>query len=499
MFFLRFRFVVKKLRITFVALNYCNLTKLSMKHLNKLFAVVLLFVGLSSQAQDSNNPWAISFGANAVDTRVSAASSIKDQFSQYFDAKDYWNIIPSVSYLNVSKYVGHNFSFGVTGSVNKISKFVNERVYPSHDYVVTNPGDLTYYAADGIIKYSFMSMIKSKTFEPYAHVGGGYTWFGENTSYGTVNGGLGLTIWFTEVVGLTLQSTYKHSFEDSSNRGMADNVPTHMQHFAGLTFKFGGKDTDGDGIYDKDDACPNEKGPKEFKGCPDTDGDKIIDKDDACPDVAGLAAFNGCPDTDGDGIADKDDACPDVAGLKSLKGCPDSDGDGIADKDDKCPTVKGPKENAGCPWPDRDGDGVLDKDDKCPDVKGTVANNGCPDVDDSVMKKLNDYAKTILFDTAKSSFQKQTMPVLQSITAILKEYPNSKFSIEGHTDNVGKPAKNLKLSQERAAAVVNYLTENGIAAGRLSSVGFGDTKPVASNKTKAGKAENRRVEVKLVK
>ena len=115
------------------------------------------------------------------------------------------------------------------------------------------------------------------------------------------------------------------------------------------------------------------------------------------------------------------------------------------------------------------------------------------------MKKLNDYAKTILFDTAKSSFQKQTMPVLQSITAILKEYPNSKFSIEGHTDNVGKPAKYLKLSQERAAAVVNYLTENGIAAGRLSSVGFGDTKPVASNKTKAGKAENRRVEVKLVK
>ena len=89
-----------------------------MKHLNKLFAVVLLFVGLSSQAQDSNNPWAITFGANAVDTRVSAASKVVDQFSQYFNAKDNWNILPSVSYLNVSRYLGNNFSFGVTGSVN---------------------------------------------------------------------------------------------------------------------------------------------------------------------------------------------------------------------------------------------------------------------------------------------------------------------------------------------------------------------------------------------
>ena len=93
-----------------------------MKHLNKLVALLML-LGLSSQAQDSNNKWAIGFGANAVDgARVSAASSVHNQFSQYFDARNYWNIIPSVSYVNVSRYVGDNFSFGVTGSVNKISK-----------------------------------------------------------------------------------------------------------------------------------------------------------------------------------------------------------------------------------------------------------------------------------------------------------------------------------------------------------------------------------------
>ncbi|WP_162126942.1 OmpA family protein [Flavobacterium phycosphaerae] len=464
-----------------------------MKHLNKLFVVMLLLAGFSSQAQDSNNPWAISFGVNAVDTRVSAASKLEDQLSQYFNAKDNWNILPSVSYVNVSKYVGDNFSFGVTGSVNKITKYVLPRVAEG-PYEVVNPGDLNYYAFDGVINYSLMNLIKSKTIDPSIHIGGGYTWFGDDAHAGTLNGGLGLTYWFTETVGLSVRSTYKQSFED-----VREDMPSHMQHFAGLTFKFGGKDTDGDGIYDKDDACPEVAGLKQFNGCPDTDADGIADKDDACPEIAGPAEFNGCPDTDGDGIADKDDACPEVAGLKSLGGCPDADGDGITDKSDKCPEVKGPKENAGCPWPDRDGDKVLDKDDKCPDVAGTVANNGCPEVSDEVVKRLNDYAKTILFNSGKATFQQQTYPVLQSITAILKEYPSSKFSIEGHTDSDGKDAANQKLSEDRAAAVKNYLIENGIASDRLSSVGFGESKPIDTNKTKAGKANNRRVEVKLVK
>ena len=115
------------------------------------------------------------------------------------------------------------------------------------------------------------------------------------------------------------------------------------------------------------------------------------------------------------------------------------------------------------------------------------------------MKKLNDYAKTILFDTGKASFQKQTFAVLQAMVAILKEYPSAKFHLEGHTDSDGKDTFNLQLSKERAAAVRTFLIENGIGADRLTSEGYGETKPVASNKTKAGKAQNRRVEVKLVK
>ncbi|MCY1227299.1 Outer membrane porin F precursor [compost metagenome] len=468
-----------------------------MKHLNKIFAAMLLAVSLNATAQDSDNPWAISFGANAVDTRFSAAKKFEDQFSNFFNARENWNILPSVSYLNVSRHIGSDFSFGVTGSVNKIDKFVNKVPGTLSTFEATNPGDLTYYAVDGIIKYSLMNLIGSKIIDPYAHVGGGYTFFGD-ASYGTVNGGLGLTLWFTETVGLTLQSTYKHSFDENLRRPDGD-VPSHMQHFAGLTFKFGGKDTDGDGIYDKDDACPDIAGLKQFQGCPDTDGDGIPDKDDACPDVAGLAAFQGCPDTDGDGIADKDDACPNEAGTKAMNGCPDRDGDGVADNVDKCPDTKGPKENGGCPWPDRDGDGVFDKDDRCPDVKGTVANNGCPEITEEQVNKLNAYAKTILFNSGKATFKPETMPVLEAINAILKEYPTSRFSIEGHTDSDGSNALNQTLSENRAAAVKNFLIENGIESSRLRSTGFGETKPIDTNKTAKGKANNRRVEVKLIK
>ncbi|NHM03576.1 OmpA family protein [Flavobacterium celericrescens] len=467
-----------------------------MKHLNKLFAAALLFAGLTSQAQDSNNPWAVSFGVNGVDTKVSAVGNDSPKWIQLINVDKNWNVLPSVSYVNVSRYVGDGFSFGLAGSVNKIDKWVSRVPGTLATDLVSNPGDLSYYGIDATVKYSFMELLKSKWLDPSAHIGGGYTFFGD-ASAGTVNGGLGLTFWLTEGVGLQFQSTYKHSFDDT--RVANADVPTHIQHFAGLTFKFGGKDTDNDGIYDKDDACPEVAGLPEFKGCPDTDKDGIQDSADSCPEVAGLAEFNGCPDTDGDGIIDSEDACVDVKGTKIMKGCPDADGDGVADKDDNCPAVKGAKDNAGCPWPDTDGDSVIDKDDKCPTVAGTVANNGCPEVSDDAIKKLNDYAKTILFNSGKSSFQKQTMPVLQAITAILKEYPTAKFSIEGHTDSDGKDASNLKLSQDRAAAVKNYLVENGIDASRLTSEGFGEAKPIDSNKTAKGKANNRRVEVKLVK
>lgn len=243
------------------------------------------------------------------------------------------------------------------------------------------------------------------------------------------------------------------------------------------------------------------------KKAKDQDGDGILDKDDDCPEVAGPVENKGCPwgDKDNDGILDKDDKCPEVAGPAANKGCPwgDQDKDGVLDKDDKCPTVAGPKENAGCPWLDTDGDGVLDKDDKCPKVKGTLANKGCPEVTTEVttevIKKLNDFSKSILFDSSKATIKAESNSKLEEIVKVMNEYSNANFKLEGHTDSTGNAAKNLQLSKDRAAAVKDYLIAKGISADRLSSEGYGITKPIASNKTVAGRAENRRVEIILVK
>ena len=462
-----------------------------MKNLSRLLFAMLLVLGYSNvNAQDENNPWQITIGVNAVDAYPSGDGITEDGifsetiFEEYFNATDHWNILPSLSTITVSKYISNGFSFGVTGSLNKITKWGDKSTGPD---VTNNVDDLSYYGLDGMVKYNFRP---SKKLDPFGGIGGGYTWVDE-IGAGTVNGTLGLNVWFSENIGLTLQTTYKHAFEDYLN--------THFQHSAGVSIKFGGIDTDGDGIYDKDDECPEVAGLEIFNGCPDTDGDGIQDSKDECPNEAGTAEFNGCPDTDGDGVVDKDDKCPTVAGLKALAGCTDADGDGITDADDKCPNATGPAANGGCPWPDADGDGVLDKDDKCPDVKGTVANSGCPEVTKEVQKKLNNYAKTILFDTGKSSIKAQSARVLSDIIAILKEYSTAKFTIEGHTDSVGSEKLNQRLSDSRANSVKEYLVENGIDAFRLSSLGYGESRPIDTNATKAGRASNRRVEINLVK
>ncbi len=458
-----------------------------MKNLSRLLFAMLLVLGYSNaNAQDKNNPWQISIGTNAVDAYPNGDGGLFSEtiFDEYFNVSDHWNILPSLSTISVSKYVSDGFSFGVTGSLNKIDKWGDISSNPD---TTNEVGDWSYYGVDGTIKYNFL---QGTTIDPYLGIGGGYTWVNE-IGAGTLNGTLGLNVWFSDNVGLTIQTSYKHAFEDY--------LTTHFQHSAGISIKFGGTDTDGDGIYDRDDACPDVAGLKEFYGCPDTDGDGIEDSKDDCINEPGLAELNGCPDTDGDGVADKDDKCPTVAGLKALAGCPDADGDGVTDDDDNCPDVSGPAANKGCPWPDTDGDGVLDKDDKCPSVKGTVANNGCPEVSAEVQKTLNEYAKTILFDTGKSSIKSQSKAVLADIIAILKEYPTAKFTVEGHTDSVGSDVLNQRLSDSRANSVKEYLVENGIDAFRLSALGYGESKPIDTNKTKAGRANNRRVEINLVK
>lgn len=440
-----------------------------MKHLK--IAVIALFalVAVSNvSAQDENNPYVAGFGINVVD------------FSPYPGDDAYWNFLPSISRISGEKYLDKGFSLQLAGSLSEITTL------NSPDDV-----DFLYYSIDAIVKYDLNMLIgDTGWFDPYAFLGGGYVSV-DDSGEGMIHAGLGFNTWFNDNLGLNFQLGFKEGF--------SDEVDTHSQGSVGIVVKFGGKDSDNDGVYDKFDACPEVAGLAEFNGCPDADGDGIKDSDDACPNTPGLAAMNGCPDADGDGIADKDDMCPNEKGTKANNGCPDTDGDGVVDKDDKCASVAGPAANAGCPWPDTDGDGVLDKDDKCPNEAGVASEMGCPEkvITEAAKMGVDTFAKAILFNSNRSSFKSGVSKQLDGMIEIMNNFPKANFIIKGYTDNTGAASYNLKLSERRANAVMKYLTKNGIDPARLTAEGFGVDSPIASNSTREGRAQNRRVEVKV--
>ena len=242
----------------------------------------------------------------------------------------------------------------------------------------------------------------------------------------------------------------------------------------------------------------------EFNGCPDTDGDGIKDEDDACPDVPGPLVNNGCPDTDGDGLFDFIDDCPTVAGPKENNGCPwpDTDEDGLLDKDDKCPYIAGPRENDGCPYEDTDEDGILDKDDDCPTVPGVPSaeegKNGCPEIEETVQEILRTAFENLEFQTGKDIIKGESKPSLTELAEVLDKKPEWKLQIAGHTDNVGNAQANLVLSKKRAESVKRFMVDHGISEDRLFVLYFGETMPIADNNTAEGRQKNRRVEMTIV-
>jgi outer membrane protein OmpA-like peptidoglycan-associated protein len=268
-------------------------------------------------------------------------------------------------------------------------------------------------------------------------------------------------------------------------------------------------DRDGDGVPDAEDKCPDQPGPRENGGCPavkDSDGDGIPDDIDRCPldpeDFDGFQDEDGCPDpdNDGDGIVDRLDACPNTPGPVENRGCPvlDRDGDGIPDDLDRCPDQPGPKENGGCPDADRDHDGIPDRLDKCPDDPG-LPPDGCPKKYTLVEVKKDRIVikQQVHFASAKYKVLPDSFKLLDQVAQVLQDYPAMRVSVEGHTDSVGPEAMNMKLSQARAEDVKAYLVGKGVAPERLEAVGYGPTKPIASNKTEQGRARNRRTEFRI--
>lgn len=218
----------------------------------------------------------------------------------------------------------------------------------------------------------------------------------------------------------------------------------------------------------------------------DRDGDGYPDDIDKCPDIKedGKAPFptDGCPadaDRDGDGIPDAQDACPDVP----------EDKDGVADTD-------------GCPETDADNDGIADGQDKCPTEPGPASKiaekNGCPSLtkfsDDGEIQLL----EPIQFETGKATIKAVSFPILDEVVTLMKSRTDLKIGVHGHTDDVGNDANNLRLSKDRAAACMKYLSEHGVAPSRLQSEGFGEAKPLENNGTPGGRARNRRVEFKVI-
>jgi OOP family OmpA-OmpF porin len=295
----------------------------------------------------------------------------------------------------------------------------------------------------------------------------------------------------------------------------------------GFVFEPSQVDTDGDGIPDKEDACPNRRGVKtedpETNGCPppppaDRDGDGIPDERDKCPDVPGLVEFFGCQepkDRDRDGIPDNEDACPDTPGAPNKDpqkhGCPiktgDRDGDGIMDNVDECPDQAEDfdnfKDNDGCPDPDNDEDGIPDNKDACPDEPGPPnadpKKNGCPDAKIVFTGKSIWTLEKIQFATGSARILPQSMPIVAAVADIMRKNSNlTVLGVAGHADERGNEQMNLTLTKARAQSVVQALAGRGIAASRLRSQGYGVYCPIDDRHQAEAWEKNRRVEFKVM-
>lgn len=357
--------------------------------------------------------------------------------------------------------------------------------------------------------------------------------------------GAGFKLFLTDNVALRVDVRHVLPLGDSLKYG--DNphdVHNDLMATVGINFAFGGtkaaqeaqakgtasNDSDNDGVPDDFDkcSCTPEGVMVNDVGCPlpdsdsDSDRDGVSDNHDKCPGTpAGVAVRkDGCPlplppapvpavapapqasdlDSDRDGVPDDRDKCPGTPAsvVVNKNGCPpDADDDGVPDYQDNCQgTPAGAKvDKDGCP-PDSDLDGIPDSLDKCPGTpSGTVVDkNGCLA---AAERKIISIRLEMEFDTGKTVVKKKYHNKIKVVGDFMKEHPDATATIVGHTDNVdthNKPERNMRLSQARAQNVRQYLIKKfGIKGSRITAIGYGAEKPIASNATKEGRQKNRRI------
>jgi outer membrane protein OmpA-like peptidoglycan-associated protein len=429
-----------------------------MKSLKLSLALIMCFSGLV-YSQNEESPWLLEFGINSVNAEESDKTGYR---------------LPA---LSLSRYIFNNFSVGINYSENDVN---------------VSGEDLYYFSLDGIIKYNIPGESKflGINTNPYLYAGYGLSNFGEsdinlgskNTSYGP-SFGAGIDFQISKNIALNTGISYKALDEK--------NAYSNLQHVVGIKFNFSKGDSDGDGVPDKKDHCPDLPGLSELNGCPDLDGDGISDEKDLCPNKAGLNSMGGCPDSDGDGFSDLNDPCPNKVGLNGAP-CPDSDGDNINDNLDNCPNIAGPKSNGGCKLADIDGDGIPNINDNCPNEAGEKELGGCPKLPISLSNFLNNYSE-FFFDFDSYELNKVQKSTISNLSIILKKYNYIVLNIDGHASIEGESEYNMQLSEYRSNSIKNSLIENGIENSKLQVRAFGESIPSYPNTPINERKKNRRV------
>ena len=445
----------------------------------------------------------------------------------------------------LTNYVGAGARLGVFVGTNFEIEAQGSWVAPRSNLVLEDDGKVDVWSGRGLLEYNL-------NFKPFALVlGAGFSFnsyggaandklfcsdppratcsavvdgesvtgygpsYGKKTTEVGPMGLVGLRFPVGGTVQLRLDGTYEY-FPTVPDRMSIADWGNHLGVQGGISLLLGSqkpKDTDLDGVPDKADQCPNTPAGTAVdpNGCPtDDDKDGVINGSDLCPNTpAGEKVdASGCgpsqKDDDRDGVMNTADKCPNTpAGTKvDATGCPqDADADGVSDAADRCPnTPKGEAVDAnGCSacQRDSDNDGVPDCNDKCP---STAAGNK---VDANGCRVLSETGSLILqgvnFATGSAVLTKGSKAVLDEAVSkmqpVMSEVPTLRIEVGGHTDNTGSARTNTRLSQKRAEAVMKYFVSKGIDASRLTAKGYGPDKPIADNKTKEGRTQNRRVEL----
>lgn len=458
-----------------------------MKLKNSLVIIMLVIVQFGF-AQTADNKFAI--GINGMSTKYVGdlgGNAITDfTYSQY--VLGYFGAGLSLNmYVNPSFDLGLNGNYGLYGAYHSNSKkFISTKFESSlFGHYKFNNGYI---------------MSKDSKWSPFLSLGVGFATYGQVQDYPNwadysgadviIPLGLGIKYQITDKLAVQYQYNYNITTGDKRDKVIAGGNDAFGEHLLGVVFSLGkNKDTDKDGVSDKNDLCPNTpiNVKVDEKGCPiDTDKDGVADYMDKCPNSmeGERVDANGCAlDSDKDGVADKDDRCPNTpAGVKvDSKGC--TIVEVVKDKD--CIT-------------DKDGDGIADYLDKCPDVKGTLENKGCPGVSEETQKVFNQALQGIQFKTNSHEIKPISNPILNNVVDVLKKNSQyTKIDVNGHTDSTGPDEYNMTLSQKRAEEVKKYLVTKGIDAARLSPKGFGESQPAADNTTPEGRYKNRRVDFKV--